>query len=162
MAEDADAIAEVVAPCVETKARIVASDEREAGTRQLLNLGHTFGHAIEQVAGHGRVPHGIAVALGIVLALRAADELGLLRDPSLPQRVSTLLHRLELPGTIQQLEREYGLTLAPEALILAMGSDKKARGGCPTFVLPRAPGELVRGQELAADLLVALLSSPPG
>jgi len=157
--QDADAIAEVVAPCVETKARIVASDEREAGTRQLLNLGHTFGHAIEQAAGPGRVPHGVAVALGIVLALRASAELGLLRDPSLPQRISALLLRLELPGTIRQLESEYGLPLTPEAMILAMGSDKKARGGRPTFVLPRAAGELVLGQAIEADLLTALLSN---
>ena len=65
---------------------MVAADERELGRRKELNLGHTFAHAIEHAAGYGRIPHGVAVAAGLGLALAASEALGLLEDPDLPGR----------------------------------------------------------------------------
>src|SRR5690606_29429256 len=73
-----DALTELVARCVEAKARVVVADPLEAGQRKALNLGHTFAHAIERVAGFGRVPHGVAVAVGLVLATRYAEKVELL------------------------------------------------------------------------------------
>jgi 3-dehydroquinate synthase len=81
---------------VRVKARIVAEDEREAGRRRVLNLGHTIGHALEQVLGYGRLRHGEAVAIGLVGALEwaAAQDLG---PTDLPARIRELLTRLGLP-----------------------------------------------------------------
>lgn len=155
VARDQGLLAEVVAACVRTKARIVAADPREIGERKLLNLGHSFAHAIEHVAGYGRVPHGVAVAVGLGLALRASRELGLLEDRSLEARVSTLLGRLGLPAQLSALRRSVGLAIPARDLVLAMRLDKKNRAGEMHLVLPRAAGRF----ELAVPADGALVES---
>jgi 3-dehydroquinate synthase len=142
IARDPEALCESVAESVRVKAKIVASDEREAGPRKQLNLGHTFAHAIEHEAGYGRVSHGVAVAVGVVLALETARDCGLLSDASLLDRTRTLLRALGLPASLDELRRTSGAKLAPEALLAAMRLDKKSRAGRPRFVLPKALGDV--------------------
>jgi len=126
---------EVVARCVRTKARVVAADEREGGVRAWLNAGHTVGHAVETALGHGRVPHGIAVAHGLVAEVRWAVERGICVDPELPGRVASVLARLGMPALPQDLDR----TVAEQA----MQVDKKAVGDMMTLPVPRRAGEFV-------------------
>lgn len=142
VARDAGALQEVVAACVRFKARVVASDERERGPRRALNLGHTFAHAIEHAAGYGAIPHGVAVAAGISLALEASRAAGVLDDRELPRRVGALLARLGLPASLAELRRESGRALAADELCAAMRLDKKSRDARPRLVLPRALGRV--------------------
>lgn len=125
LATVADA-ADVVARCVSAKAAVVAADEREGGARASLNAGHTVGHAIEQVAGFGAIPHGEAVAIGLVAETRWAEREGLVAAPGLAEQVHGLVARLGLATEVPDLDRE--------ALVAAMRLDKK--GGGDTLVLP--------------------------
>ncbi|HVS17153.1 MAG TPA: 3-dehydroquinate synthase [Planctomycetota bacterium] len=158
LARDADALAEVVAACVALKARTVAADEREGGPRRALNLGHTFAHAIERAAGYGRVPHGVAVAVGLALALRLSADLGVLRDAELPDRVTALLSGLGLPSSLDALRADYRTELAAIDLEAAMGLDKKGRAGRPRFVLLAAAGEPVLDAEVSPAALPSVLA----
>jgi 3-dehydroquinate synthetase len=151
----AQVMADVICRCVATKARIVSLDPHEAGPRKALNLGHTFAHAIEQVAGPGTIPHGVAVAAGCGLALRAAEAESLLADPSLPERFSALSTALGLPSGLDELRSSSGLSLPADALIEAMRHDKKALAGTPRFVLPRAAGDLAIDVELDPAALLS-------
>ena len=152
---DQELLTEVVARCVRTKARVVASDPKETGPRKALNLGHTFAHAIEHTAGFGCVPHGVAVGVGIAIALRAAREMGCLEDRALETRVGRLLSRLNLHPDLASLRRSTGLALAPRELVGAMRHDKKNRSGEIQLVLPRAAGKL----DLAVSADGALVES---
>ena len=151
----AQVMADVICRCVATKARVVSSDPLEAGPRKALNLGHTFAHAIEQVAGPGAIPHGVAVAAGCGLAVRAAEAAGLLADPALPERVSALSVALGLPADLASLRSSSGFSLPAEELVEAMRHDKKALAGTPLFVLPRAAGDLVLDVELDPTALLS-------
>jgi 3-dehydroquinate synthase len=113
------------------KVRTVSSDEREAGARESLNLGHTLGHAIEQVAGYGMVAHGVAVAEGMRFAARIAERV-LDVDPEWTTRQDELLTATGLENT--------GCPYGPEALLSAIRSDKKVRAGDVRMVLSRGPG----------------------
>jgi len=158
LARDADRLEELVARCVTVKARLVAADEEERDVRKFLNLGHTFGHALEQAAGPGTIPHGVAVAVGLGLALEASARSGLLGDPALPARVAQLGTRLGLPASLGELRARHGLALAAEELVQAMRHDKKGAAGRPRFVLLRAAGDPVHGVELDERLLATLLA----
>ncbi len=122
----------VIARCVRIKSDIVIRDEQDRGERQLLNLGHTVGHAVEQCSGFS-VSHGHAVAIGMAYAARAAFRRGLCRR--------------DCPARIEEMLRLYGLPVradwAPEALAQAALSDKKRRGGHITLVVPEAIGRCV-------------------
>ena len=137
-----------IAHCVGMKARIVAEDERETkDARALLNLGHTFGHALEAETGFGdRLLHGEAVALGMVLAARfsARRDLISLADA---EKVTDALARAGLPTEISAL----GLDCDGAVLADHMRHDKKAGGGTVPFILLRALGEayVARDVELA-------------
>jgi 3-dehydroquinate synthase len=159
LARDADALEEVVAACVRVKARVVRADEREAGPRRALNLGHTFGHGIEHALGYGAVPHGVAVAAGIGLALAMAEERGILEDPALAPRAVALLRALGLPTGLADVAALAGRPLDPDAVARAMRHDKKARAGAPRFVLPVAAGRLELDAEVAEPELAAFLES---
>lgn len=157
LARDAELLADVVTRCVRVKAAVVVQDERERHERKRLNLGHTFAHAIEHAAGYGRVPHGVAVGVGLVLALRASERAGLLRDHALLERVRRLLAHLGLPAGMDALRERHGARLAPDELVRAMQSDKKGRAGRSAFVLVRGVGELDVDCELDEHLLTELL-----
>jgi 3-dehydroquinate synthase len=138
---DGDALEYIVAQSCRLKAEVVTQDEREeTGRRAILNYGHTFCHAIEQVSGYGQFLHGEAVAIGMICASRLAEKLGRI-DPVVTDRQKTLLKRLSLPVEIPPLEED--------ALLVAMQLDKKTESGQLRFVLPTRLGhvELVSGVE---------------
>jgi shikimate kinase/3-dehydroquinate synthase len=133
----------VIAGCALTKLRIVARDERDGGPRQLLNLGHTVGHALETVTGYARYRHGEAVGLGLLAALRLGGQ------DSLREQVAELLAARGLPT---RADRDLDL----ESIIFATAKDKKRTGEGPVpFVLLRAPGEAVYGQHVTPTALRA-------
>jgi 3-dehydroquinate synthase len=131
---DLDTAAEAVTRCVTFKAGVVGSDEREAGPRESLNLGHTLGHALEKVAGYGEVAHGLAVAEGMRFAARLASR-AVEAAPGFDERQGRLLDAVGL----ERIPAVYDIGAIREA----MSSDKKARGGRPRFVLMVEPGEYV-------------------
>ena len=132
LARDRDALAHAVHRCCRNKAEIVAEDERESGRRALLNLGHTFGHAIEAALGFGVWLHGEAVAAGMVLAARASALLGHIGETDL-QRIERILAAARLPVVPPELPVARWLEL--------MGHDKKVEAGRLRFVLLRALGD---------------------
>ncbi len=138
---DADALPGFVARSAGVKASIVRRDPREAGERALLNLGHTYAHALESRVEFGLL-HGEAVSLGLVAACRAAREAGLLADGGLEVRVRSLLQQCGLPTTLPA-----GAALDPHVLRQVMALDKKSRSGRIRLVLPREVGriEVVEG-----------------
>ena len=148
LARDPAALAQAVARSVEIKADIVARDEREGGVRALLNLGHTFGHAIEAETGFGAgLNHGEAVGLGCALALR----LSAARGDCPPDEADRAIVGLAAAGLPVKLAQA-GAPLAADRLLAHMAQDKKAQGGELVLVLVRAVGEafVLRGAEPAA------------
>jgi 3-dehydroquinate synthase len=135
LALDEDALAAAIGRSCEIKAQIVGRDERERGERALLNLGHTFGHAIEALAGFGHWLHGEAVGCGMCLAADLSVRLGLLAQSD-AQRVSQAVGQARLPSRIE------GLSL--QAAIEAMRGDKKAQAGRIRFVVLEAIGKAVQ------------------
>jgi len=148
LAREPAALAEAIARCCAHKAGIVARDETEQGERMLLNLGHTFGHAIETEQGYGGLLHGEAVAVGMVLAARLSADLGLAPWTD-AARLAALLERLALPTALPA-------GLGAEALLARMRLDKKALSGRLRLVLWRGLGqaEVVDGVAEAAVLAV--------
>jgi 3-dehydroquinate synthase len=123
------------------KAEIVARDERETGDRALLNLGHTFGHALEAAAGFSdRLLHGEAVALGIALAFEFSARLGLIA-PAQATRVTRHLARAGLPVTLQEFKALAGGLPDADLLLDLMAQDKKVKRGRLTFILLRDIGK---------------------
>jgi len=121
----------------ETKARIVAQDEREGGIRALLNLGHTFGHALELEAGYdGDLLHGEAVSIGMEMAFHFAAEQGLCPAGD-AQRVSAHLENTNMP----KIADVKHLLSDTDALMRHMSQDKKNEGDALTLILPRRIGE---------------------
>lgn len=139
VARDPAALAQVVHDCVSIKAKVVAADPTEQGLRASLNFGHTFAHAIEHVAGYGVIPHGVAVAAGIGLALQAGVRRGS-TPPELEQRSAALAQSLGLPSSLAALRASSGLALEPAALQAGLAHDKKGSVGAPQFVLLDGPG----------------------
>lgn len=138
VARDLDLLEEVVRRSVAIKAEIVESDEREAGRRAHLNLGHTIGHGIEHASGY-QFLHGEAVALGLLAECALAASLGQV-GPDLGQRVGSLLARFDLPV---QLTGD----LSFDEVLRAMDYDKKAAGGALRFALPAGLGTMARSGE---------------
>ncbi len=135
---DPEALAHAVARSVEMKAEIVAEDEREAGRRALLNLGHTFGHALEAEVGFGEaLLHGEAVALGCAQAFRFSAAQGLCSAQD-AQRVERMIDAAELPTRMGGIP---GAPFSANRLITHMSQDKKAEGGRLTLVLARGIGK---------------------
>jgi 3-dehydroquinate synthase len=131
------------------KAAIVAEDEREQGRRALLNLGHTFGHALEAIGGYERWLHGEAVAIGIVLAARTSVALGWLAARDC-ERVERLLARAGLPTKASGVD--------PDELLEHMRGDKKADRAGLKLILIRAIGNAVVARAPALDELRAVLA----
>ena len=132
-----DAIAEAVARSCQAKADIVAQDEREGGVRALLNLGHTFGHALEAANKYGpELLHGEAVGCGMAMALRYSQRAGL-ADGQNTQRAE---HLLNASGLITRVPDLSGGPYPAEVLLSAMKQDKKARAGRVPLILTRGIG----------------------
>ena len=133
--------AHAIATSCRMKAEIVARDERETGDRALLNLGHTFGHALEAAAGFSeRLLHGEAVALGIALAFEFSARLGLIA-PAQATRVTRHLAGAGLPVTLQEFEALAGGLPDTDLLLNLMAQDKKVKRGRLTFILLRDIGK---------------------
>jgi 3-dehydroquinate synthase len=145
-----EALAHAVHRSVEMKAEIVVEDEKEAGRRALLNLGHTFGHALEGETGFGgALLHGEAVGAGMALAFRFSAELGLCSSQD-AVRAAAAIAAAGLPTTLIDIRPE---PFAADALIGHMGQDKKAEGGRLTLILARAIGEAFVAKGVEPDKL---------
>jgi len=133
-----DEIAEAVAKSCAAKARIVALDEREGGVRALLNLGHTFAHALEAANRFGpELLHGEAVGTGMALALRYSARLGLMQQPDVERAIATIA----ASGLITDLGKLAGGPYRAGALVEHMRQDKKARGQRVPLILARGLGQ---------------------
>lgn len=147
-----------IARSVEMKAEIVAEDERETGRRALLNLGHTFGHALEAETGFGEaLLHGEAVALGMVQAFDFSVHLGLCA-PEAAARARAHLARLGLPTDTARVP---GGPFPPERLVEHMAQDKKVSDGRLTFILARGIGDAFIAKDVSADAVLAFLRGAP-
>lgn len=147
---DAKAIVYCIRRCCELKAQLVAADERENGVRALLNLGHTFGHAIEVHMGYGNWLHGEAVAAGMVMAARTAERLGQFTSIDI-NRIISLLQRASLPV--------YGpVSMKPETYLPYMMRDKKVLAGDLRLVLPLAIGRAEVRTGVAHDIVLAAIN----
>ena len=138
----------------EAKAATVARDERDEASRALLNFGHTFGHALETAAGYsGRLVHGEAVAIGMVLALEFSARMNLC-SPDDARRVSAHLAEVGLPTRIQQIEGDI-----PDVptLLHHIAQDKKVARGKLTFILTRGIGEAFIANDVPASELKIFL-----
>ncbi|MGV7091120.1 3-dehydroquinate synthase [Siccibacter turicensis] len=150
LALDGTAMAYCIRRCCEIKADVVAADERESGLRALLNLGHTFGHAIEAHMGYGNWLHGEAVAAGMVMAARTAQRLGQFSEQE-TARVITLLTRAGLPVTGPE-------TMAPEDYLPHMMRDKKVLGGELRLVLPLGIGNSELRSGVPHDVVLSAIA----
>jgi len=158
LAGAADRRREAIAHCCLAKAAIVGADERESGDRALLNLGHTFAHALEAEAGFGAgLLHGEAVAVGLVLAFQLSAALGLApRDDA--RRIAA---HLAATGIKTRPADALGRAIDADALIRHMASDKKVRDGRVTFVLARGIGRAFVADDVPVDKVRAVLGEPP-
>ncbi|HLT77141.1 MAG TPA: 3-dehydroquinate synthase [Ferrovibrio sp.] len=153
---DAALLAEAVARCCAHKARIVAADEREEGERALLNLGHTFGHALEAETGYSqRLLHGEGVAVGMALAFRLSGTLGLC-DADLAPRVERHLAETGLPARLADVDGAQAFSA--ERLLDHMRQDKKVRDGKLVFILAEAIGRAVQRDDVPVEAVQGLLS----
>ena len=156
VAGDAAALSFAVVESCRLKAAVVAADEREEaaeGGRALLNLGHTFGHALEAECGYdGTLLHGEGVAVGLGLAAALSARLGHCAQ-ELPGRIISHLAACGLPARIGDLPRPFSTA----ALMERMRRDKKVRDGRLRFVLLRAPGDVFTASDVPAEAVEALL-----
>jgi len=157
LADDQTKRAHAIATSCRAKARVVEQDEFETkGLRALLNLGHTFGHALEAEKGYGgELLHGEGVALGMVLAFELSVDMGLCPAEDL-ERVRRHLDSVGLPTTLKQV----GLDGMGEKLVAHMAQDKKMDAGRLTFVLARGIGKSYLEREVDMERVTALLNRP--
>ena len=148
-AMDETLLTEIVQRSVQIKAGYVEQDERDTGIRNVLNLGHTIGHAVESVSGFS-LKHGEAVAIGLVAVCRLARRTGVL-DESDSSRIKVLLERARLPVEMPELDKE--------KVMDAMGQDKKVRGGRMRFILPRTIGEVFITDDISPALVREVLDA---
>jgi 3-dehydroquinate synthase len=136
-----------IARSLQVKIEVVEEDPYERGRRAILNLGHTAGHALEQLSGF-RMRHGEAVSIGMGIAARIAVELGL-AEAGLPQQIANVLARHALPTACPPVDAD--------AVWAAMGRDKKKRGQTLRWVLPRRIGEVEIVEGVACDVVIGVL-----
>jgi len=147
-------LVEAIVRAAAFKARVVASDVLEHAERQILNYGHTIGHAVEAAAGFHRLTHGEAIAIGMALEAQLAQRLGMV-DPAVVERQNALLGRAGLPAQPGALSRT--------AMLRALALDKKHRDGVLRWPLLVGIGQVRREQEVPDTLLREVISGPgPG
>lgn len=145
LALDGDALNHLIYRSCEIKAEIVSADEREQGVRALLNLGHTFGHAIETATNYQQYLHGEAVAIGLVMAAELSAELGMCeRDVSL--RTARLLRRFSLPTKAPE-------SMSPTRMLQLMQLDKKVLRNRLRFILLDGLGSATIATDVPSDVL---------
>jgi 3-dehydroquinate synthetase len=155
LAGDSAALTYIVAHSCKMKADIVARDERETGERALLNLGHTFGHAVEAGAGYSqRLLHGEAVALGCVLAFEFSARKGLVGNNT-ATRVREHVKAVGLPTRVQDVD---GGVPDADALMNLIAQDKKVKRGKLTFILVRGIGQAFVENDVSAVEVRAFLA----
>ena len=156
LAREPSALARAVERSVEMKAEIVIADEREAGRRALLNLGHTFGHALEAETGYGEaLLHGEAVGLGSAMAFRYSAAAGFCGVEDAKKAVAAVA-AAGLPTRLSDLG---GRRFAADALLRHMAQDKKAEGGRLTFILARSAGDTFVARDVDPAEMRAFLIS---
>ena len=151
MERDADALAYAIESSCRNKAEVVAADEKESGQRALLNLGHTFGHAIEAGMGYGVWLHGEAVAAGMCMAARMSHQLGWISAQDLEQIIS-MIAQARLPVNAPT-------ELSVERFIESMSVDKKVVDGVLRLVLLEDIGHAVITNDYSRELLVSAIHS---
>jgi len=155
------ALMQAIGRSIEMKADIVARDETEAGDRARLNLGHTFGHALEAWTGYSdRLLHGEAVAIGICLAARLSEELQLC-PPQTAARIAAHLKAVGLPTTVQDIPGP-GELPSPDEMVRIMRQDKKVRRGRLALILLRGIGNAFVTRDVEPDYLVEFLGRATG
>ncbi len=132
---DEETVAQAIFISCQNKANVVAQDERESGIRAILNLGHTFGHAIETSLGYGNWLHGEAVAAGMVVAIRLSVMMGWLQEKSVDELIA-LLHYFELPVKVPS-------SMSVQTFLELMAIDKKAEEGKIKLVLLEKLGQAI-------------------
>ena len=151
-----DKLEHIVAHSCRMKADIVARDERETGERALLNLGHTFGHALEAASGYSsRLLHGEGVAIGMVLAFRLSARLGLAPAAD-AERLAKHLRTSGLPAAIADIE---GTRPDADTLLMHMMHDKKTKDGTLTFVLARGLGQAFTTRDVPIEAVREILET---
>jgi 3-dehydroquinate synthase len=156
LAREPGALAYAVARSVEMKAEIVAEDEKEAGRRALLNLGHTFGHALEAETGFGgELLHGEAVAAGSAIAFRFSAAQGLCPSQD-AQRAEAAIAAAGLPTRLADVA---AAPFDAGVLVRHMAQDKKAEGGRLTFILARGLGDAFVAKDVNAQAVREFLVS---
>ncbi len=151
LGRDTKALRHAVARSCEIKAEVVRADERESGMRMILNYGHTFGHALEAVTGYGTLLHGEAVAIGMVLAADLAARRGTL-PPNAAARIRDVIVRAGLPATPPPAD--------PQAILDAMGMDKKATDGRIRLILPERIGAVQITDQVPTTVIADVLKAP--
>lgn len=151
-----DARIEAIAKSCEAKAAVVAADEHEHGRRALLNLGHTFGHALEKATGYdsARLVHGEGVAIGMVLAHEFSARMNL-ASPDDARRVAAHLKEAGLPTSLADID---GDLPPPDIMLDAIGQDKKVKAGKLTFILTRGIGEAFIADDVPPSEVLAFLT----
>ncbi len=154
------ALVDAIATSCAAKAAIVSRDELERGERALLNFGHTFGHALEQLTGYdgARLVHGEAVAIGMVLAMRLSVRLGLCPQDE-QRRVEAHLAAAGLPTRVSEIA---GFDADAGAVLQAMYQDKKVERGALTFILAHRIGDCFIAKNVSADQVLAFLRDEAG
>jgi 3-dehydroquinate synthetase len=160
LAGDNQARIHAIATSCRAKARVVSADERESGKRALLNLGHTFGHALESWAGYdGELLHGEAIAIGMVMAFELSERLGYcpagnaarierhFRAAGLPTRIADIADVKDDEGP------------SPDLLLKSMAQDKKVEGGKLVFIMAKGIGDSFIDKQVPVDVLTAYLES---
>jgi len=154
LAREPKALSHAVARSVEMKAEIVAEDETEQGRRALLNLGHTFAHALEAETGYGEaLLHGEAVAAGMALAFRFSAQQGLAPSQD-AGRAAAAIAAVGLPTTLGDVRAQ---PFDSKALVRHMAQDKKAEGGRLTFILARGLGQAFVAKDVEAAAVTEFL-----
>jgi 3-dehydroquinate synthase len=155
LALDADAAAYAVEASIKAKAAIVQADETEKGQRALLNLGHTFAHALEAAAGYdGRLLHGEAVAIGIVMAFDMSMRMGLC-DKSDCERIEEHFKIVGLPTRVSLIQP--ALETSAQRLFEIMGRDKKVSGGKMRFIAANGIGECFINEDVPEHIVREVL-----
>lgn len=158
-ARDGDALTHAILRSCEMKAGIVARDELETGDRALLNLGHTFGHAVEAWAGYsGALLHGEAVALGMVLAAKFSEAQRLC-GASVAARLKAHFLEIDLPADFESIRAQVGKMPSLQELLAFMEQDKKVTDGQMTLVLLRGLGDAFIARDVPRDAITAFLQA---